>query len=430
MKKFFKLIILILFIIFGYLFINRLTTKEDEFKILKNTENIEASITNYYVYGTHFNIEGTLEINDNISLENMALILKNDDEEYELEAEFTKENNQITFKTSKLINTGINLDKLPLGNWYLLIKVIDGEIEKYYTLSNNTEFDNIEYYTITKNKKNNKIDIVFDKTNIDDKNINYVSVDVKESKLPDDVYDITIDAGHGGIDPGSSSKLNGKTYNEADFTLDITLKLKKELEKKGYKVLLTRDSDVDLDYYDEDGRATLPNKYHTKLCLSLHLNSEVNTMTYGGVEVYVPNDSDYTLARLIASNVANETGIGYSKKKFNKVEDGIYFNSFSKSDIEESAKEYQDKGLKAYDIEVGAPQMYMIREVGGIMTHAYVDGRNEKYGLNPYYNSNQTAEGYLVELAYISYEPDLKKLVKDSTLFADGLKEAIIKYLE
>ena len=84
--------------------------------------------------------------------------------------------------------------------------------------------------------------------------------------------------------------------------------------------------------------------------------------------------------------------------------------------------------MKAYDIQVGAPEMYMIREVGGVSTYAYVDGRNDYYGKNPYYNSNQTAEGYLIELAYISYEPDLKQLVNNSSKFANGLENVITEY--
>lgn len=424
MKKLFELILLILFIIFGYLYINKVNTKEDEYNLLSIIEK-NASITNYYIYGNHFNINGILDVND-INPDDLSLILKNKDEEIYLDCNFEVIDNKINFYTSNLINRGINLDKLNRGNYYLLIKFDNKDEIKYYSLKNDTTYDNMEYYTITKKNSNNKIDIIFDKELINDKSINYTKIDIKKTELPNDIYDITIDPGHGGIDTGANYKYNGNTYYESNIALDIALKLKKKLENNGYKVLLTRDKDINLDYYNESGRATLPNKYHTKLCISLHLNSDKSNMKYGGVEVYIPNDADYELARLLSNNLASING--YSKKKYNKIEDGIYFNGFTEDSIIEANKANKEKGINAYDILVGAPEMYMIREVGGIQTHAYVDGRNDSYGINPYYNSNQTAEGYLIELGYISYEEDLNKLINEPNSFSKEISNAIVKF--
>ena len=85
--------------------------------------------------------------------------------------------------------------------------------------------------------------------------------------------------------------------------------------------------------------------------------------------------------------------------------------------------------MMPYDITLGAPYMYMIREVGGIHTYAYIDGRNEVYGLNKYYNSNQTAEPYLIELAYINYSEDLKKVLNNPEEFSSAVSSAIKEYL-
>ena len=73
--------------------------------------------------------------------------------------------------------------------------------------------------------------------------------------------------------------------------------------------------------------------------------------------------------------------------------------------------------------------MYRIREVGGIHTHAYIDGRNEVYGLNKYYNSNHTAEPYLIELAYINYSEDLTKALNNTEEFSSAFSNAIKEYL-
>ena len=420
MKKFVWLIFLIVFIGVGYLIINNKKNIDEYINELDYIEDIYGEITNNYIYGTHFNIEGNIELSSN----NISLVLKNGDDEEKLDIITSIDDNIINFKTSDKINSGINLDKLKQGNWYLLLK--DNDNNKYYSFINKTSYGNLEYYTMTKDYKNNKIDIFFDE--IEDKKINYVGINIKEDKLPSDVYDIIIDPGHGGVDSGASHKVDGVTYNEADLTLEIALKLKKKLENSGYKVLLTRNSDVDLEYYNDNGRAVLPNKYHTKLSLSLHLNSEDSKMNYGGVEVYIPNDVEYYFARLLASNIASTTEIGYSKKTFNKVENGIYFNYFKEADIIDTNNEMIKLGYEPYNILVGAPEMYMIREVGGIMTHAYVDGKHKKKGFNKYYNSNQTTEGYLIELGYLSYQQDAEIIVNNSDLFALAISNSIIDY--
>lgn len=54
---------------------------------------------------------------------------------------------------------------------------------------------------------------------------------------------ITIDPGHGGYDPG---KVGIDGTLEKDINLSIALRLKTCLEKKHYKVIITRDSDIHL----------------------------------------------------------------------------------------------------------------------------------------------------------------------------------------
>lgn len=196
----------------------------------------------------------------------------------------------------------------------------------------------------------------------------------------------------------------------------------------GLKVKMTRDTDTYLDPYGLGGRALIPNDAKTKYSLSIHLNSSTGKMNYGGVEIYVPNDVDYTFAQTLADNIS--TVVGYSKKPTNKVSSGVYFNYFTLEDIKNSNEEIKDKGMKPYDIKEGSPYMYMIREVGGISTNAYIDGRNEYYGLNDYYNSNSTAEPYLLELAYINYNNDLKKIINNKEQFAKAISNAVKEYLD
>jgi len=412
MKKFsmFILLIIVGFCYYKFIYLN------DIKRIVEETQETSFYIEKYTVFGTHLNISGCIDKNLNGEL---SLVLKNTKEEIVIDSIFERDE-KTCFYLSDKNNGGINLDELKEGNYLLLVK----QDNKYYTLQNNTEYENLEYYTITRNNKNNKVNIDFNKY----KNKTYLSLKIKNSTLPNDVYDITIDPGHGGNDPGASYKLNGKTYNESNLTLEISLLLKKELEKMGLKVKLTREDDISLSPYGEEGRAVIPNEVKSKYSLSLHLNSATGTMNYGGVEVYVPNDVDYEFAQTLANNISEI--VNFSKKPTYKVSDGVYFTYFTKQDIKESNDEMLAEGMESYDIKVNSPYMYMIREVGGINTYAYIDGRNKKYGLNKYYNSNQTAEPYLIELGYINYKKDLENIVSKPEAFAKAISNSIKQYLK
>ena len=204
--------------------------------------------------------------------------------------------------------------------------------------------------------------------------------------------------------------------------------LKAELEKLGLKVKLTREEDIFLDNYGDNGRAVIPNEVSSKYSISIHLNSFDGIMNYGGVEVYTPNDINYDLASILATNISEI--VGFSRKYTNKIDKGIYHTYFTKQDVKESKEEMLSNNLKSYDIQVGAPIMYMIREVGGVSTHAYIDGRNDKHGLNKYYNSNKTAEPYLIELGYMNYKKDLENIVNKKEVFSKAISSALEEYLK
>ena len=69
---------------------------------------------------------------------------------------------------------------------------------------------------------------------------------------------ICIDAGHGGSDPG---KVGNSNILEKDINLSLALKLQKLLEKKNYKVYMTRNGDYNLaDSKENEKRSDLSNR--------------------------------------------------------------------------------------------------------------------------------------------------------------------------
>jgi len=76
--------------------------------------------------------------------------LKNRDKEININSTFNKESGKTCFYLSDKNNSGLNLDELELGEYLLLVKSGTKEEVVYYTLKNNTNYKNLEYYTITK----------------------------------------------------------------------------------------------------------------------------------------------------------------------------------------------------------------------------------------------------------------------------------------
>ena len=71
----------------------------------------------------------------------------------------------------------------------------------------------------------------------------------------------------------------------------------------------------------------------------------------------------------------------------------------------------------------------MIRETGGINTHAYVDGRDPKYSINKYYKSNIGTESYLLEIGYISNNYELNNMLENKEKYAGAIATCITNYI-
>ena len=374
-----------------------------------------AYIEKYYVYGTNFNLSGYLDNNDNIK--DVKLILYNDEKETELNLDYELVEDRIVFSTSNLINVGYYLDKTELGKNYLLLKIsMADESMHYYGLENKSDYKELKYYTLSKINH-----VIFINS---DNPYNTLMLDVKKNK-DDNVYDITIDPGHGGKDPGACSKGNC----EKNITLDLAMMLANKLNEAGLKVNLTRtDNDTGIPNYNMNGmlgRAVIPNESNSKYMFSIHLNSHANKKMHG-VEILTPTNIDYTLARMFANKIVEYTGTSYSINMGNKMFDGVYTRTFNAKDIKEHMEEYKEL---AYDVKEGTSYYFMIRETGGILTGAYIDSRNPSIGENPYYNSNKGIESYILELGYIISSDDINNILNNKENYVNAIYDSIMEKL-
>jgi len=91
------------------------------------------------------------------------------------------------------------------------------------------------------------------------------------------VRTVVIDAGHGGVDHGAS----GKECKEKDIVLSMARKLRWLLNKNGYNVVMTRDSDVKIPL---EKRPVVSNNKSGDIFISLHCNAAGSSVK--GIETY------------------------------------------------------------------------------------------------------------------------------------------------
>jgi N-acetylmuramoyl-L-alanine amidase len=108
---------------------------------------------------------------------------------------------------------------------------------------------------------------------------------------------VVIDAGHGGYDRGG---IPGQRVSEKDMTLDVARRLKSVLAASGYRVVMTRDSDV---FVPLGTRCAIANSNRNAIFVSVHFNSATRRGA-SGIETYFYSRGSLSLASAIHHYVA------------------------------------------------------------------------------------------------------------------------------
>ena len=163
----------------------------------------------------------------------------------------------------------------------------------------------------------------------------------------------------------------------------------------------------------------MANKSGAKILVSLHLNSNEFDLTYGGVEVYAAPNLDLSLAKSFADNIVEKGNTTYSKMENFKKENGVYVSTIEIGNKNSGTF----KGYKGIYDE--AAYLFIIREIGGIATGAYVNGSSPSYGENIYRNSNVGVEGYLIELGYMNVNKDIRNIKNNKESYMQAIADSI-----
>src|SRR3954465_3713139 len=109
------------------------------------------------------------------------------------------------------------------------------------------------------------------------------------------IQTVVLDAGHGGYDKGAASTFG----NEKTYTLEVARALRPLLQAKGFKVVMTRETDV---FIPLEVRARIANQTKDSIFVSIHFNATGSNPAATGFEVFsltprgAPSTNDDSLA--------------------------------------------------------------------------------------------------------------------------------------
>jgi N-acetylmuramoyl-L-alanine amidase len=103
----------------------------------------------------------------------------------------------------------------------------------------------------------------------------------KIGSLPPRPKIVALDPGHGGNDQGTQNiRLN---LSEKNFTLDVASRLKRLLEQRGFRVVMTRETDTKVEL---PLRSAAANRAGADLFVSIHFNALPNDQKTRGTEIF------------------------------------------------------------------------------------------------------------------------------------------------
>jgi len=132
---------------------------------------------------------------------------------------------------------------------------------------------------------------------------------------PISIRTIVIDPGHGGKDPGAISR---RGLKEKYVVIKIARYLKRDLEKMGFRVYITRNSDV---YLTLKGRVQYARRHKADLFISVHANSN-RSRKIRGVEVYYLSEKYFdseSKAVVMAENAPFRSSSGLFPKNTQRI---------------------------------------------------------------------------------------------------------------
>lgn len=246
---------------------------------------------------------------------------------------FVKNNKQNDFENRKIDNENFDIkysNYVEITADDILLDDVEKNAIKEETSNNVEKSENKQIENEISNEK-----VVDEKKNvIDDKNVVIENVEIKEEIVNNQQNNkvIVIDPGHQAkgnnekepIGPGATETkakvTTGATgvatgQKESELNLSVAKLLQKELEQKGYTVIMTRTTqDVNM---SNSERAKIANDANSDAFIRIHANSAESSSAKGVLTMCQTNsneyngdlaDESYNLSKLVVDNIVKETG--------------------------------------------------------------------------------------------------------------------------
>ena len=196
---------------------------------------------------------------------------------------------------------------------------------------------------------------------------------------------IFLDPGHGGKDPGAQYL----GLKEKDLNLQVSMQLKTKLESLGYKVIMSRSSDIDVDFITE--RSKMSNETNADMFISIHFNATGHGLDSGedGIQTYMYQPTGNIPSVINKKWHDNPTRLKYSYKLGSYIHQSVLATTHAKDAglLAKSFAVLRESNKPAVLLELG--YMDDSKESQKIRTKEYqqklVDGITQ--GIQKYYNN-------------------------------------------
>lgn len=401
-------------LVFSLQFLQTKTEEANRFQICgmssdKTQMELEKKAKDTYIFNDYFYYGETLnllheaynpEVSDNIS--GKSVILKD-----------MCSKNEYAFVVGASIDSAIQFNNIEKG--FYRVYVVEDLIEKQAVMGINVK-NSIK--TISRNEERMKISLMADSQFFLDEGIkvkeNYVYLNVENTKLLENEYDIAIDPA--GSDYDFTYTLNkgseGNDLVEMEESYKAAELLASKLAEKGIKVLIVRNPGEEINSYGEDGR--LERAYRGNAKYYLRLGFSQSTNNYSGMDVMYSAHSSDMFANQIIYHLKRNSDVNISKVYSLGRNDGYYSAGLLRG--------IDNRGV--YDSDL------WIREAGGKATLAGMYSENAQQGTASFAKDSMFGMNALnINLGYLTSKEDAQYWVNNKDAYMSALADAIKNYL-
>lgn len=250
---------------------------------------------------------------------------------------------------------------------------------------------------------------------------NYVFISVngyngQKVQKKSDIYDIALDPAGNTYDFTNSldKGAEGNGLVESEESYNACVMMKKKLEEAGYKVIILRNKNQELNSYGTKGRLAKAYKAHAKYYFHIGF-SESDSSSYSGALITYSGHATQVLSSQIIYDLGKSTSLKGST---------VYTDDEDEAGLIQCSLLEGDDGRAVYDSDL------WIRESGGRATQAGMYSSNAQKGTGSFAKDNNYGMyGLSISLGYLSNSDDANAWKTSSEVICNSVAQSIAEYI-